>query len=124
MVTITGAFCNCFLTIAVLGIRGRCERALMQLHEDAKRALRDEIVSEYEQKMYELSVEYDAKMREIWYGDYFFFASDFLCSAGHSVLPHAWVFSLDARVVQKRSIFEIVMGYPPQTFHFVQKRHM
>nr|XP_039265980.1 centrosomal protein of 152 kDa-like [Styela clava]XP_039265982.1 centrosomal protein of 152 kDa-like [Styela clava] len=43
----------------------RCERALMQLHEDAKQTLRDELMAEHEQKLYEISVENDARIREL-----------------------------------------------------------
>nr|CAB3229918.1 centrosomal protein of 152 kDa-like [Phallusia mammillata] len=43
----------------------RCERACMQLHEDAKHAIREELLAEYEQKSYEASIEHDGQLQEI-----------------------------------------------------------
>ncbi|XP_078482976.1 uncharacterized protein LOC100180703 [Ciona intestinalis] len=43
----------------------RCERACMQLHEDAKQVIRDEMLADHEQKMYEASVEHEGVMSDL-----------------------------------------------------------
>ena len=37
----------------------------MQLHDDAKLVLRDELLAEHEQRIFELSVEHDGQIMEI-----------------------------------------------------------
>ncbi|CAK8682000.1 unnamed protein product [Clavelina lepadiformis] len=43
----------------------RCERACMQLHEDSKRAIREEMLAECEQKMYEASVDHEGQILDL-----------------------------------------------------------
>ena len=37
----------------------------MLLHEDAKQAIREELLAEHEQKVYELSIEHDGIVQEL-----------------------------------------------------------
>jgi len=37
----------------------------MQLHEDGKQALRDELLADYEQKLYEASVEHEGDVEKL-----------------------------------------------------------